>query len=315
MRVSILVPVYNNAPHLRELHRRLALAFEPLADTELELLLVDDGSADASWETIGEIAASDPRVKGLVLSRNFGQHAAISAALEHATGDALVLMDADLQDRPEHVPLLLAQLAGVDVVYTVKVGAREPWLTRATSRMFHHFVSAATGSFRVDHIGTFRCFTRQVADALLQYRERAIVYGPLMHSLGYRIRFVELERDAREGSGSSYTFARRMKLALQSLISYTTIPQKALMFAGAGLFAAATLYLVSTIVQYFAFGAQLPSGTTLLIVLNLAILGVVVGGIGILAVYVFMIHREVLARPRYLVRQTLNLDTSSEGRR
>ncbi|MEH6420895.1 glycosyltransferase family 2 protein [Pseudomonas sp. CGJS7] len=308
--LSILVPVYNNAAFLQELYARTAAALTESA-IDFELILVNDGSRDRSWEIIRELAAADTRVKALCLSRNFGQHAAISAALEHASGDRFVLMDADLQDRPELIPQLLAELAkpGHDIVYTLKEGGEEGMFRRMTSRAFHSFVGNSTGSHAAANIGTFRAFNRSVASALLNYRERAVVYGPLMHTMGYRTAFVPVPRDARIGSSSSYTFAKRLALALQSIVSYSTLPQKLLLWTGSSICLLSIAYLVAIIVQYLLGYDGLPQGLTLLVVLVLFLIGMVMVGLGVLAAYMFLIYREILDRPRYHVQQAINLDS------
>lgn len=314
---SILVPVYNNAPYLAELFERLARAFDPLPERTFELIFVNDGSRDESWKIISELAASDNRVKGLQLSRNFGQHAAISAALEHASGDTYVLMDADLQDRPEIVPDLLEKLAagGHDIVYTLKIGGDDGWTKRMTSHAFHSFVGRSTSTETAANIGTFRAFNRKVAMALAQYRERAIVYGPLMHTLGYDVAFLPVGRDERIGSRSSYSFRKRAALAFQSIVSYSTLPQRLLLWSG-GIISAATLaYLAIVVVQRLLGLEALAEGLTLLTALVLFFSGIVLFSLGILGWYLFLIYREVLSRPRYHIQNSLNFPVDPDGRR
>lgn len=308
--LSILVPVYNNASSLRELYARTVASLTD-AGIDFELILVNDGSRDDSWKVIGELAARDRRVKGLCLSRNFGQHAAISASLEHATGERCVLMDADLQDRPELIPQLLERLSDSqhDIVYTLKDGGEEGLFRRLTSRAFHSFVGSSTGSSTAANIGTFRAFNRNVADALLGYRERAVVYGPLMHTMGYRTAFLPVPRDARIGSKSSYTFAKRLALAFQSIVSYSTLPQKALLWTGGAVCALSVIYLLAIVVQYLLGNEGLAQGLTLLVVLVLFLIGMLMLGLGVLAAYMFLIYREILDRPRYHVQQAINLDS------
>lgn len=307
--LSVLVPVYNNAASLAALHARISAALE--ADTtDFELLLVDDGSQDASWQVISELADTDPRVKALRLSRNFGQHAAISAALEHARGDRFVLMDADLQDRPEAIPELLAALdgGGHDMVYTTKVGGDDGLINRLSSRAFHAYIGKATGSHAMTRIGTFRAFNRKVAMALLEHRERGIVYGPLMHTIGYNTTYIPVARDPRSESRSSYSFSKRLALAARSLVSYSTLPQRALLWSGGVIVTASLLYLTLIVIQYLRGEPGLAQGLTLIVVLMLFLIGTVMFSLGVLASYLFLIYREVLARPRYHLRQSRNLE-------
>lgn len=305
---SILIPVYNNAPYLPELVERLRAAFEQ-SSHGFEVVFVNDGSRDDSWRVISDLAADDPRIKALQLSRNFGQHAAISAALDHANGDLYVLMDADLQDPPELAPTLLDTLVNGnhDIVYTLKVGADEGWIKRSTSHAFHSFVGKSTSTDAVANIGTFRAFNRKVASALSQYRERAIVYGPLMHTLGFDVSFLPVERSERVGSKSSYSFRKRAALAFQSIVSYSTLPQKALLWTGSVISVCTLAYMAIVVVQHLLGLGSLAEGLTLLTTLLLFFIGVVMFSLGILGWYLFLIYREVLGRPRYHVQQVRNL--------
>lgn len=307
--VSLLIPVYNNAPYLRELISRTKLVLGP-AGIAFEMVLVDDGSRDESWEILAESAEQDRRVKAMRLSRNFGQHAAISAALEHASGNRFVLMDADLQDRPELIPELLRKLDGGahDIVYTVKVGGDDGIFKRLTSHAFHGMVSDATGSNHVANVGTFRAFNDKIAKALRDYRERGVVYGPLMHTIGYDVAFVQVQRDPRIGSPSSYSFAKRLALAFQSIVSYSTLLQRLLLWSGGAICAATMLYLLVVVLQYLMGRPGLAQGLTLLIVLMLFLIGLIVLSLGILASYMFLIYREILDRPRYHVQRAINLE-------
>lgn len=282
------------------------------AGINYELLLVDDGSRDGSWQLIAELGVEDSNVKGIRLSRNFGQHAAISAALEAARGERFVLMDADLQDRPELIPRLLDRLVpgGPDIVYTLKVGDPEGLLKRLTSFAFHSFVGSSTKSHAAGNIGTFRAFNRKIAEALASYRERGVVYGPLMHTMGFEVAFEEVPRDPRVGSRSSYSFTRRISLAFQSAVSYSTLPQKALLWMGGLICAASIGYLLVIVVQHIFGGASLPEGLTLLLALVLFMIGAVMMGLGILASYLFLIYREILDRPRYHVQAAVNMESS-----
>jgi polyisoprenyl-phosphate glycosyltransferase len=219
--VSILVPVYNNASTVDELHRRLVETLEAM-DRSFEIVFVNDGSADASIVALRKIAEQDPRCVVLNLSRNFGQHPAISAGLARANGDITVLMDADLQDRPEELPRLLQPFDDdpeVDIVYTtfqMESGKR----TKVTSRVFHALFARLSDVHIPPNLGTYRAFSSSVRDALLDYPERSAVYGPLMAQMGFSNVYVQVARDEAAGRTSSYTFRRRLALAMSSIISY-----------------------------------------------------------------------------------------------
>jgi dolichol-phosphate mannosyltransferase len=306
-RVSIVAPVYRNEPSLRELAERVAAALD--ADwPDYELLLVDDGSPDHAWEVIQALSGEDRRVKGIRLSRNFGQHPAIAAGFDAARGEKIVLMDADLQDRPEELPRLLSGLRDdIDIVYTIKHDSENSRSDNITSRVFHAVFSRVTRSNVPSGIGTYRAFSRKVLEGLKSYPEYNVLYGPLMFYVGYTSMFIDVPRDDRKHGPSSYSFIRRLSLAVRSLASYTDVPIR--MFFSVGLFvlAATILYSVVIVIQYMMFGALLPSGLTLLALLILFVLAMTLMGLGIIGSYVFRVYQEVLRRPRYLVTQTLNM--------
>jgi polyisoprenyl-phosphate glycosyltransferase len=302
--LSILVPVYNNAGTLRELAARIAAA---LPRMDYEVVFVNDGSLDGSAEILQGLARDNERHKVILLSRNFGQHPAISAALEHARGDSFVLMDADLQDRPEDIPALLAPLAGGhEVVYsTMRGSGRRP--QRLTSALFHYVFSRIVGVEVPPDIGTFRAFSARVRDALLQFPERRVLYGPLMFYIGFRSTFVEVEHVQRAGQASSYTFGKRLALALNALLSYTDLPHRILVYLGVLLVLGSVFYGLITIIGYLWLGLALPQGLNLIVLLLVLVLGSLMASVGILGAYLFRVYEEVLRRPRYLVAGRINV--------
>ncbi|HVZ22477.1 MAG TPA: glycosyltransferase family 2 protein [Vicinamibacterales bacterium] len=302
--ISVLIPVYNNERTLEELCARLAAS---LHAEEYEVLLVNDGSRDRSWSLLSKLAALNPRVKVIGLSRNFGQHPAIAAALDRASGDVLVLMDADLEDQPENVLQLVSALEsnGCDIVYTVKEGADDS-PRDLTSTFYHHVFSRITGVSVPHRLGTFRAFTRKVLLALREFPERHVLYGPLMFYVGFRYVIVTVSRGTRVGR-SSYSFGKRLRLALNSLVTYTDLPPKAFAAVGLGMVALTSVYAMVVLAQYFVVGQRLPRGLTIIVLLLSGMTGMLMVAIGTLGVYIFRIFQEVLARPRYLVDETLNL--------
>lgn len=307
--VSIIVPVYNNAPALRPLTERMAQA---LAGEDFEIVFVNDGSRDDSLAVLRELAAGDVRVKVVALSRNFGQHPATSAGMARASGDELVFMDADLQDRPEDVPLLLARLRDranpVEIVYTVKTECHEGLLKRLTSQVFHQVHARLTSSEAPPGMGTFRAFSRKVLNEMLAYEERNILYGPLMVSMGFAHAFVSVPHMERGHGASGYNFGKRLGLAVSALIRHTDIPYRLFLSLGGGIVALSVIYALLNILQYMIYGRVLMGGLVVIILLLLFFMGATFVAIGLLGIYVFQIFQEVLRRPRYHVAETLNLD-------
>jgi polyisoprenyl-phosphate glycosyltransferase len=306
-RVSVVVPVYRDGGSLAELWSRLQSALADVCES-FELILVDDGSPDDSWGVIQSLTAADTRVKGIRLSRNFGQHPAIAAGFDHASGEVIVLMDADLEDRPEDVPALVERLGPhADIVYTVKMGEQGGVGRRFTSNLFHQVFSRITKTSVPLEIGTLRAFTRKVLDAMHQHKERSVLFGPLMTTLGFASVYVPVSRHAQVTRPSTYSFRRRLSLAMQALMSYTDIPHRVLMVTGGIAFSLSALYGVVIVIDYLFVGHRLPPGLTLIALLIILFMGLMLMALGIIGSYVFRVYQEVLARPRYLVSEKRNV--------
>lgn len=307
-RISVVLPVYCTAHCLRELYDRLVATLTPICSS-FELVLVDDGSPDRAWPLIAELAAVDLRVKAIRLSRNFGQHPAICAGFEVATGDLIVLMDADLQDPPESIPTLVRGLdEESDIVYTIKQESFEaPLIERLTSRLYHCIFSRLTRSNVPANIGTFRLFTRRFLEAVLSYPERNILFGPLMFFVGFHSVTVPVPHNVRKGSRSAYTFAKRLNLAINSLLSYTDVPHRFLIAFGGLISIGSLAYMVLVVVGHLVTKSAPPPGLSLLAFLISFTLGALMLGLGIIGIYVFRVYEEVLRRPRYIVERKLNV--------
>jgi polyisoprenyl-phosphate glycosyltransferase len=311
--VSIVIPAYRNARSLKELAKRMNDTMGT-ASLSYELILIDDGSPDDTWQVIVNLANADPRVKGIRLSRNFGQHPAIAAGFDRAAGREIVLMDADLEDRPEHIPVLIARLReGVDVVYTIKNSESQTTTKDLSSRIFHGVFSRITGRDVPMGIGTLRAFTANVLAAIRQYPEYNVLYGPLFFYVGFSSAFVTVERDERRHGTSSYSTWKRLSLAARSLAAYTDLPNRIFMFFGAGTLAATILYSAIVVLQSLIFGVQLPSGLTLVVLLIMFFMSIVLMSLGVIGIYVFRVYEEVLRRPRYLVAELRNAQQVLKG--
>jgi len=301
--ISIIVPVYNNSGTLQELTDRIT---GTLRDKKYEIVYINDGSTDGSLIVLKDIARKYSQVRVINLSRNFGQHPAISAGFEHARGEKIILMDADLQDKPENIPLLLDNLKeDIDIVYTIRRDKRKKLFRDFTSNLFHYLISKQV---RVDipkNIGTFRLLNRRTLDALLQYREVNVLYGPLMYYIGFNCRYIEIERDEYPNQKSSYSFFKRFELGLNTIVTYTDLPYKVFFYAGFFILFFSMAYAVLIIAQYFFMGRLLPGGITIIIVILLFTLGSIIFSIGILGIYLFRIFQEVLRRPKYLIREII----------
>jgi glycosyltransferase involved in cell wall biosynthesis len=306
--ISVVIPVYNNAAALRELTTRLLETLKKCAQG-YEIVYVNDGSRDQSIAILKELAAAEPAVKVINLSRNFGQHPAICAGFEHASGQITILMDADLQDRPEDIVDLVKKLRDeeADVAYTIKQSTDKKMTSRLTSTLYHYVIARIVRTNVPLNIGTFRALNRKFLEALLQFREVNVLYGPLMFYMGFKSCFFELPYHERPHGKSSYTFRKRLQLAVNSLISYTDVPHRLSMMFGVMLFSGSLFYGLIVALQYLMFGASLPGGSTLILLVLCLTLGSLMMTMGVIGSYVFRVYQEVLHRPRYLVQEKINL--------
>jgi polyisoprenyl-phosphate glycosyltransferase len=302
--ISIIIPVYNNNKTLKELTERLV---KSLNNNEFEIIYINDGSQDSSLNILKELSKECKQIKIISFSRNFGQHPAISAGFEHALGDKIVLMDADLQDKPENIPLLLNNLKNdLDIVYTIRKDKKISFFRNITSRLFHHFVSKQVGVKIPGDIGTFRLFTRKVLDALLKYNEVKILYGPLMYYVGFNCCYVEVNRDERPNEKSSYSFLKRLELAVNTIITYTDLPYRIFLYVGSIILFGSVFYMLLVMLQYLFMGKMLPGGMTIIIVMLSFMIGSIIFCLGILGIYLFHTFQEVLHRPRYLIDEIID---------
>ena len=305
--ISVVIPVFNNEDTLVELAKRLSSTLHEIS-SEYEIIFINDGSYDNSNSILIEIAQNQSEIKIITLSRNFGQHPAICAGFEHAKGEVIILMDADLQDRPEDIPNLihLLESSNSDIAYTIKEYSNKLIRYRFSSMIFHYIFSKIVKTKVPLNIGTFRAFNKQVLDAILKFKEVNILYGPLMFYVGFRSCYLKLPYMDRIHGKTSYTLAKRLQLAINSLVSYTAIPHQISIVFGSSLLIISLIYSLLIVIQYFIVGSALPDGSTLILLFICLTLGSMMLFLGIIGNYIFRVYQEVLNRPRYLVQEKIN---------
>lgn len=303
--ISVVAPIYNERETLDELHRRLTGVLETLGD-EYEIVLVDDGSSDGSWTQMLALAARDRRLRLLRLSRNFGHQAALSAGLDAARGDAVVLMDADLQDPPEVIPDLVAQWRdGFDVVYAVRSSREgDPWAKEKSAALFYRLLQRMTATRIPRDAGDFRLLSRRAADALAAMPERARFLRGMTSWIGFRQTGVAYHRDARLAGSSKYSLTRQLRLAFDGIASFSTAPIKAVTALGFALVVFCIAVLAWTLYIRF-FTSDSIQGWTSVIAVVLLLGGVQLLSLGVIGQYVARIFDETKQRPLYLVEDVV----------
>jgi polyisoprenyl-phosphate glycosyltransferase len=311
--ISIIAPVYNEEPVLYELHKRISDVMGNINDT-WELILVDDGSHDQSATIIAELHAKDNRVKGISFSRNFGFQEAVTAGLDYARGDAVVLTDADLQDPPEVILEMITKWReGYDVVYGVRSEREgETWFKLFTAKAFYRIIHRITSVNIPLDTGDFRLMDRRVVNAIRQMRERNRFLRGMVPWVGFRQTGVHFKRAPRYAGEAKYSSVRRMfRFAMNAITSFSYVPLQLATFMGflmAGLSAVAILIVVY--LRLFEPGALTGQATTLVVVLFLG--GVQLISLGIIGEYLGRIYDEVKGRPLYLIDKTFGIEEKVE---
>jgi glycosyltransferase involved in cell wall biosynthesis len=297
--ISVVVPVYGCAPCLGALHERVRLALQPLTDS-WELILVDDRSPDQAWDVISALAANDAAVRGLRLSRNFGQHAAITAGLAASRGRWIVVMDCDLQEPPEVIPRLYeAAREGFDIVFARRRVKQSSFLRRWLPRIYYAMLSAFSGVRLRSDYGALSIASRKVIDSALAFRDRDRQYLLMLHWLGYTTTSIDYDHGDRHAGRSSYTLRSLLRIAADGIFFQTTRLLRWIVYFGFVIAALGALLALYYLIARFT-GTGYP-GFTSLAVLILTLGGFVIMTTGIVGLYVGKVFEQVKGRPLFVL--------------
>ena len=312
-RISFVIPLFNEQENLPELHRRLRAALAPL-DIEPEIILVNDGSSDATPTMIHMLSQADPRVVGVMLSRNFGHQAAVSAGIAECTGDAVIVMDGDLQDPPEVLEQFIARWRdGAEVVYAVRTKRKEGLLKRTAYGAFYRLLRKLSDIDIPLDSGDFGLMDRKVVNALLALPERQRFVRGLRCFVGFRQEGLFYERAGREAGAPKYTFKALVRLAMDGLISFSSAPLNLITYLGLGSCVFA-LGLIAWVMGRAIIGQRPPEGWASTMVVVLFFGSVQLLSLGIIGEYLRRIFLEVKGRPTYIVRDVKRHNENLERR-
>lgn len=298
--ISIVVPVYGSDGTLIPLYERVAASVAKIPAT-FELILVDDRGPGKPWEIICDLAKKDPRVVGVRLSRNFGQHSAIMAGIDASRGRWLVLMDCDLQDLPEEIPRLWAEAQkGHDVVTGRRVERQDGWIKRTMSRAFHRIFKYMTDQKTDAAQSNFGIYSRKVVEAVKGFPEQPSIFTLLIRWAGFEPQTIDITHGKRTEGKSSYNFSRRFSLAMNIIISYSNKPLKMCVQLGLVMACLAFLYGVWLFIRYFVYDYT-PAGWTSVMVSMFFLSGLLLLGMGILGIYIGRVFNQVKGRPLYII--------------
>lgn len=304
--LAVVIPVFNSERTLRPLYERLCASLQPIV-ADFEIIFVEDGGADHSWDVILELATHDPRVKGLRFSRNFGQHHGLTAGLDVCDADWVVMMDCDLQDDPDEIPRLYAKaLEGYDVVLARRAQRQDPAQKRALSWVFYRLFGFLTGTKWDGRVGVFRILSRTVVGQLAGMREQLRFVAGLIDWMGFPTATVDVQHASRAEGRSQYTMARLVRLGVSAIIAHSDRPlwlaiQVGFVFSAGAFITGA--YLVG---RFLIVGSSIIGWSSLMV--SLCFLGgLIISLLGMVGVYVGRVFDEVKGRPLYIVRTRVNL--------
>ena len=307
--LSIVVPLFNEEQVLPILLQRLLSVVDSIVSYDIQIIMVDDGSSDKTWNLLETAAHQDYRIHGLSFSRNFGQQSAYLAALEHATGDVVVLMDADLQDPPEIIPTFLKLFEeGYDVVYGKRARRKESFLLRLCYFTYYRLLASIANTWIPKDSGDFALISRAVLDVILSSRERPKFIRGLRSWAGFKQIGVDINRPERAGGESKYSIRKLLKLGLDGIFSFSTLPLQLASVIGLWTVAASVLFGGYAVGKKL-LGGETPSGFTALLVTMIFLSGVQMLLLGLLSQYVARLCEQAKERPAYVIRKKISHDS------
>lgn len=303
--LSVVVPIYNDEEVISELLRRLTAVVEHITD-EYEIILVDDGSRDGSWHLMQRERAEREHLRIARLSRNFGQQNAIAAGLSLTTKELIVLMDSDLQDRPEDIPVLIDALQA-DSQATMAIAQweerKDSRMKIAVSRLFQHVSNRITDIHTMPRLGIFRVMKKSVVDELKNFPERTATAVSLLYFIGSRYVAVPLKRDARFAGKSGYNLSKMLSLTFARIFSFSMFPIRIVTYLG-GILCIGSMIAAVGLIIYKLVG-NVVAGWTSMMVLMLFLFGLNFAFLGVLGEYIGRIFLETKQRPNYIIEQVI----------
>ena len=312
MKISVVIPVYGCPACLEELYRRLVSSLQALA-LDFEIILVNDACPMNSWEVIKRIALKDPKVKGIDLSRNFGQIRAITAGLEFVTGDWVVVMDCDLQDKPEEIVKLYQKAQeGYDVVFSRRMTRKDTFFKRVCSKVFYAIYGYFTSGAFDSSICNFSISRRMVMDNYRRIGDQNRAFILFIKWMGFKSVAIEIDHSERAAGKSSYTLRKQLRLAMEIITTQSNKPLVLSIKIGFTVALLAFLYAVVLIFRYLAHGISVTGWTSTIVSLYF-VGGILMAQLGILGLYIGYVFDQTKNRPLFIVRELVENQVSKLG--
>jgi glycosyltransferase involved in cell wall biosynthesis len=305
IQLSVVVPVYNEISLIDELIKRVKMNVKLITE-DYEIIVVDDGSQDNTWDSIENEAKSENRIKGIKLSRNFGHHYAITAGLHNSNGEWVVVMDGDLQDRPEVIPDLYKKAQeGFDVVFVSRQNRPEALYYRIAQKVFYWILRSLSGLDFDSRQANFSIINKKVVEAFKTFPENSRFYGSTIRWLGFRRDFIVADHGKRHSGKPSYTIKKRIELAADIILSFSERPLKFAISLGLLMSISSTLMSVWIVYGSLKWGFTVLGWTSLISVMLFST-GIILIVIGITGIYIGEIFKQVKNRPLYIIDQQIN---------
>jgi len=307
--ISVVSPVYHAEKLVKDLVASIVRSLEPIT-VDYEIILVEDGSSDGSWRAIEEECRANPNVVGMKLSRNFGQHYAISAGLLRARGQQVIVMDCDLQDRPEEIPRLISKAEeGYDIVLAGRTSRRDRWFKRASSWMFYGVLSWLTGAKQDPAIANFGIYSNKVIAAVNSMPESIRYFPTMIRWVGFRTAVIDVEHARRAQGNTSYSFRKLFCLALDICLAYSDKPLR--IVVGTGFVVSLIGFAFAAFTIVLAIRGQIDVlGYASLIVSLWILAGLIIFIVGVVGLYVGKCFEGVKRRPSFIIETILSNNTN-----
>lgn len=306
---SIIVPMYNEEAVIPETYRRLSQVMEKFGES-YEILFINDGSRDKTREMLLELCKNDYHIKLVDFARNFGHQIAITAGMDYAAGECMVIIDGDLQDPPELIPeMVKLWRSGYEVVYGKRKSRQgETFFKKFTAKAFYRILHSLTDVDIPVDTGDFRLIDRKVCEALKQLPERSRYVRGLMSWVGFKQTAIEFERSERFAGETKYPFKKMLKLAMDGIMSFSYKPLKFASYIGSLISAISFIYLIVVLLQKLFFPYSAQSGWASLIAVSLFFNGIILLMLGIIGEYIGRIYDEAKGRPLYIIKELKNIE-------
>jgi polyisoprenyl-phosphate glycosyltransferase len=306
MEISIVIPLYKCSKNLEELNTRLLSVLKSLTK-DFEIIYVNDASPENDWIIVKRFAQKNKRIKGINLSRNFGQHAAITVGLQAASGNWIVVMDGDLQDQPEEIPKFYDKThEGFDIVLGQRTKRNDKWLKKFYSKIFYRVFSYLTDTVQDPSIGNFGVYNKKVIHAVLSMQDYYRFFPTMVQWVGFNITKVPIRHEERKHGTSAYSFGKMLKLAFSTIIAFSNKPLWLTVKLGILISTTAFVMGIDYLIRYFS-GKIIVTGYTSLILSIWLLSGIIIIILGILGIYIGNIFDKAKNRPIYIKSESINI--------